>query len=177
MTRKLTLTSAVAVAALVFAAPAFSVIPRSDGSGGSQGLHPAIAAQLARQSAPVMSPGVVAARGAIAAGKRSEAGSLTVPDAFERAVANQGNQSTVIVPDAFERAVANQGNQSTVRRSFDSADGAAFAGQADVPVASATSSGGGIEWPQVGVGLGIGILLALGLGLIARVVHIRPFAH
>ncbi len=159
MTRKLSLTSAVAVTALVFAAPAFGVIPRSDGSGGSEGLHPAIAAQLARQSAPVMSPGVVAARGAIAAGKRSEAGSLTVPDAFERAVANQGNQSTVTVPDAFERAVANQGNQSTVLRS------------------SATSSGGGIEWPQVGVGLGIGILLALGLGLIARVVHVHPFAH
>ena len=34
-----------------------------------------------------------------------------------------------------------------------------------------------IEWPQIGVGFGIGLLLALGLGLTMRAVHSRPFAH
>ena len=44
-----------------------------------------------------------------------------------------------------------------------------------VPVS--VTSGTEIEWPQIGVGLGIGLLLALGLGLFMRTAHVRPFAH
>jgi hypothetical protein len=40
-----------------------------------------------------------------------------------------------------------------------------------------SDSGGGLEWPQIGIGFGIGILLALGLMLTVRLTRVPPIAH
>ncbi len=45
------------------------------------------------------------------------------------------------------------------------------------PSVTATSSGGEIEWPTVGIGFGIGIVLLLGITLAMKATHTRPFAH
>jgi hypothetical protein len=97
-----------------------------------------------------------------------------IEDGFDRAVKAQLVQA--MAEDGFDRAVrakqALQPNVSSYRDSFERA--APPAGTAYV---ATVSSGGGIEWPQVGIGLGVGILLALGLVLGLRYTRIRPLAH
>jgi hypothetical protein len=45
------------------------------------------------------------------------------------------------------------------------------------PTVTPTSSGGGVEWPQVGIGFGIGMLLAIVLGLSLKATRPRTLAH
>lgn len=97
-------------------------------------------------------------------------------DASERAVASEPQWLKAM--EARSEALNKQyglgefAKTVTYRDSFERTD----LPRGTVPV-SVTTSGTDIEWPQVGVGLGIGLLLALGFGLIMRTTHIRPFAH
>ena len=45
------------------------------------------------------------------------------------------------------------------------------------PTVTPTSSGDGVEWPQIGIGFGIGILLAIVLGLSLKATRPRTLAH
>lgn len=152
MTRKLSLTAAVAVAALSVGAPA------AFGQGG----------QLSRSQEPVLAqpdPTIVYGLAqSVARARALEVGSYG--DAYARKrLANGSPQSSVAgYRDANERGAEISVGQSNVPEYRDS-------------VVLPTSSGSEIEWPQVGVGLGIGLLLALGLGLFLRATNIRPFAH
>jgi len=157
MTRKLSITTAVAVAALSVGAPAAFGAVHAGGE----------AAPVLAQPDPMIEDGFAQAVAQVStAGYR---------DAHERGVATNPVQSSVTgYRDAFERGSANlaQSNVPQYRDSFERTD----LPRGSVPV-SVTTSGRDIEWPQIGFGLGIGLLLALGLGLIMRTVHIRPFAH
>ena len=75
--------------------------------------------------------------------------------------------------DAFERAAPPAGpTVSSDRDAFER--GAAPAGTAHV---ATTSSGSGIEWPQIGAGFAVGILLTLALVLSLRYARVRTVAH
>jgi hypothetical protein len=88
----------------------------------------------------------------------------TYRDAFERGAMR---------PSAIESALGEGPHQAYFRiNAFERAHPSA--GTAYVAV---VSSGGGIEWPQIGVGFGVGILLALGLVLGMRHMRVRPLAH
>jgi len=164
MTRKFSLITLIAGAALVFAVPAAFGEGRLAGS-----VEPVLA-----QPDPMIEDGfaqAVAAKQALGVGNYRDAherGAAIEPQWLKALNARSeglnkqyglGEFATGTTAsnykDAFERAVPPQGSVQV----------------------SATSSGTEIDWPQVGAGLGIGLLLALGLGLIMRVVHIRPFAH
>lgn len=98
-------------------------------------------------------------------------------DGFDRAVAAKLAQQSkpITSPDAVDRY-----NAATLaqRSSGSFAMDDRLREPVDVPVStSATSSGSGIEWPQIGLGFGVGILLALGIGLAMRLTRIRPLAH
>jgi len=45
------------------------------------------------------------------------------------------------------------------------------------PTVTPTSSGDGVEWPQIGIGFGVGILLAALLGLSFKATRPRTLAH
>jgi hypothetical protein len=45
------------------------------------------------------------------------------------------------------------------------------------PTVAPTSSGDGIDWPQIGIGFGVGILLAVLLGLSLKATRPRTLAH
>jgi hypothetical protein len=158
MTRKLSVITAVGVAALSFGAPvAFGGVH----AGGE-------AAPVLAQPNPMIEDGFAQAV--------AQASIIGYRDAHERGLATNPAQSSLTgYRDAFERGSATtlaQSNVSQYRDSFERTD----LPRGSVPV-SVTTSGRDIEWPQIGVGLGFGLLLALGLGLIMRAVHVRPFAH
>ena len=162
MTRKLSITTAVAVAALSVGAPAAFGAVHAGGEAAAvlaqpdpmieDGFAQAVAAKLALQNGGTY-------RDAHEVGVVSEPGWLKAlrirGEGMNKLYGLGEYATTATISDSFERAVPPQGS---------------------VPV-SVTTSGREIEWPQIGVGLGIGLLLALGLGLTMRAVHIRPFAH
>jgi hypothetical protein len=45
------------------------------------------------------------------------------------------------------------------------------------PSVTPSSTGDGIEWPQVGIGFGIGMVLAIVLGLSLKATRPRTLAH
>jgi hypothetical protein len=189
MTRKLSLTTAVAVAALSVGAPAAFAEGKLAGSPEIVLAQPdpMIEDGFAQAVALAGSPEIVLAQPdpmiedgfaqAVATKRALEVGNYR--DAHERGSATDSRPSSVAgYRDANERgSFANRSeSQSAVSNYRDAFERAVPPATASVP-ASVTSSGNDIEWPQVGVGLGIGLLLALGLGLIMRAVHTRPFAH
>jgi len=165
MTRKLSVMTAVGVAALSFGAPAAFGGVHAGGE----------AAAVLAQPNPVIGYGDAHERGLATNPAQS---SLTgYRDAFQRGSANLAQSNVPEYSDSFERTaihsqLATDSNVSNYRDSFERTD----LPRGSVPV-SVTTSGSDIEWPQIGVGLGIGLLLALGLGLIMRTAHVRPFAH
>jgi len=171
MTRKLSLTTAVAVTALSVGVPA---------AFGADRL-PISQETVVAQPTPRMSPDTLERIQAATASNRSTLlGRSDSADGARAAGTSQGASTYLRYSDSVDGASVarkSEGAGSFTARYSDSADGATFAGGVDVPVVSATSSGSEIEWPQVGVGFGIGLLLALGLGLILRATHVRPFAH
>lgn len=97
-------------------------------------------------------------------------------DAGERAIRVQPEPRPAIVPDALERAVANQGTDGFVKGDdFVRMDPSDLPTVVSVPTASPT--GTEVEWPQIGIGFGIGLLLMLGIALTWRLTRIHPFAH
>lgn len=186
MTRKLSVITAVGVAALSVGAPAAFGAVHAGGE----------AAPVLAQPDPMIEDGFAQAVAQVStAGYRDahDRGSATNPvqssvtgyrDAFERGSATNLAQSNVPeYRDSFERTAINSqlakestplatnSNVSNYRDAFERG----VPPQESVPVS--VTAGRDIEWPQIGVGLGMGLLLALGLGLIMRTVHIRPFAH
>jgi len=149
MTRKLSVVTAVGVAALSFGAPAAFGAVHAGGE----------AAAVLAQPNPVIGYGDAHERGF--ATNPAQSNVTEYRDSFER-TAIHSQQNTPL---------ATSSNVSNYRDAFERA-----APPESVPV-SVTTSGNDIEWPQIGVGLGIGLLLALGLGLIMRTAHVRPFAH
>jgi hypothetical protein len=166
MTRKLSLTTAVAVAALSIGAPAAFGEGRLAGS-----VEPVLA-----QPDPMIEDGFAQA---VAAKRALESNVGTYRDAHERGVSAEPQWMTAlrIRSEALNKqyGLGEFATNSTVSNYRDAFERAVPPATASVPVS--VTSGTDIEWPQVGVGLGIGLLLALGLGLIMRAVHIRPFAH
>jgi hypothetical protein len=97
-------------------------------------------------------------------------------DARERAFATKRNVqlSSVTVPDAFERAVT-AGDNGSVDRFHDNRFRSTPVNE---PITVATTgSGDELEWPQIGIGFGVGIALALGLLLGLRATRQRQLAH
>ena len=161
MTRKISLITAVAIAAMTVGAPAAFGEGRLAGS-----PQPTLATPD-----PMIEDGFAQAVAAQTALWMAE-------DGFDRAVAvaNQLNRSATVRPsDSVDGARA----ESSAFRLSDSVDGAlAIANPLnDGLVASTTSSGNEVEWPQIGIGVGLGIILVLGLGLAMRATRIRPLAH
>lgn len=180
MTRKISLITAVAVAALTVG------VPTAFGEGrlaGSQ--EPALATPD-----PMIEDGFAQAVAASLALQST----ATYRDAHERATSMKGIESKgTTYRDAFERGVASgQLDLSTFRNAFDRAGNQSQGLQSSVsyrdaheramPVAApaqvpAIDAGRNIEWPQVGIGFGVGVLLAVGLLLAVRATRIRPLAH
>ena len=155
MTRTISLTAVLAVAALVLAVPALSS-PDTDeliSVGLSQGVEP--------QFAPDAVERAVAAH---------QLGQISTPRYSDSA-------STAIE----HAALAREQSQREVPLRSDSADGALSVGttpEVTTPVTpTLTTSRSEIEWPQIGFGLGLGLLLALGFWVAMRFVRIRPIAH
>ena len=159
MTRKLSITTVVAVAALSVGVPAAFGGVHAGGE----------AAPVLAQPDPMIEDGFAQAI--------AQVSTTGYRDAHERGSATNPVQSNVpLYRDSFERtaitSLATNSNVSNYRDAFERA----VPPRGSVTV-SATGSGSELEWPQIGVGLGMGLLLALGLGLIMRTVNIRPFAH
>jgi hypothetical protein len=191
MTRKLSLITAVGVAALSVGAPAAfgKVHANAEIAPVLAQPNPLIEDGFAQAVAQVSTKGAETPGGkdiprAILEAERMSGGDAAIAttgpiyrDAHESAVATNPVRSDVLeYRDSIERMAlvkpdTSLGSVSTYRDAFERA-----VPPESVPV-SATTSGRDIEWPQVGVGLGIGLLLALGLGLIMRTAHVRPFAH
>ncbi len=156
MTRTISLTAVLAVAALVLAVPALSS-PDTDeliSVGLSQGVEPQFAPDVVER--------------AVAAHQLGQASTPTYSDSASTAIEHA--------------ALAREQSQREVALRSDSADGALSVGttpDVTIPVTPTltTSSGSEIEWPQIGFGLGLGILLALGFWAAMRFVRIRPLAH
>jgi hypothetical protein len=110
-----------------------------------------VAAKLALQSTPIVSPDAVDRMKAFSQQSRP----ITSPDAVDRADAARANYGNRIVFDDYR-----------------------LRDPVNVPVATSTiSSGRDVEWPQIGMGFGLGILLALGLFVALRYTRIRLLAH
>ena len=161
MTRKLSVVTAVGVAALGFGAPAAFGAVHAGGE----------AAAVLAQPNPVIVYADAHERGL--ATNLAQSNVTKYRDSFER-TAIHSQQNTPLAPSSNVsnyRPLGTSSNVSIYRDAFERA-----VPPESVPV-SVTTSGNDIEWPQIGVGLGIGLLLALGLGLIMRTAHVRPFAH
>lgn len=160
MTRKISLITAVAVAALTVG------VPTAFGEGrlaGSQ--EPALATPD-----PMIEDGFAQAVAASLALQST----ATYRDAFERGVAS-GQLDLSTFRNAFDRAGnQSQGLQSSVSYRDAHERAMPVAAPAQVPTIDA---GRNIEWPQVGIGFGVGVLLAVGLLLAVRATRIRPLAH
>jgi hypothetical protein len=173
MTRKLTLTTAFAVAALGVGVPtALGADPQQDGvayfyaNERATLVEQPMSGAVAHDSHHVIQPAVT-----------GSADAVEFFYANERATMGLDSQAPFVSPDTQERIeAAGQPTANLLTRS-DSAESAIVAGQLDAPVVSTGSSGTEIEWPQVGIGLGIGILLGLGLWLALRYSRVRPLAH
>jgi hypothetical protein len=197
MTRKLSITTVVAVAALSVGAPAAfgAVHPGGEAAPVLAQPDPMIEDGFAQAVAQVPVTGL---RDAHERGVASEPQWLKALAARSEGLNRQyglGEYATTRYRDSSDRAVVSEpqllqaikarseglnkqyglGEFATTRTVSDSFD------RVDLPVGSApvsvTATGNDVEWPQIGFGLGIGLLLALGLGLIMRTVHNRPFAH
>jgi hypothetical protein len=156
MTRTISLTAVLAVAALVLAVPALSS-PDTDeliSIGLSQGVEPRFAPDAVDR--------------AVAAHQLGQTSTPRYSDSASAAI-----EHATLTREQSQREVALRS---------DSADGALSVGMTpDVttPVTPilTTSTGTEIEWPQIGFGLGLGLLLALGFWVAMRFVRIRPLAH
>jgi hypothetical protein len=194
MTRRLSLITAVGVAALSVSVPtAFGkvhalaeVAPVVTNQGVGSGLNTYAPFDQARPATLSWSPEVAAevdkAREALASNTN------VYLDSHERSLGTQPTPPVNSIYTPFDKVrpatlsvspeVANQvalARQALTERYLDAHQRSGpVAGSTDV---STINSGREMEWPQVGVGLGIALLLALGLGLTMRAVHIRPFAH
>jgi len=177
MTRKLTFTTILAMAALVLAVPAFGS-PDTDeliANGFAEpqyapdALERAVAAQQLRQtSQPRYSDSATTAMVV-------HTQSSSVPRYSDSATASI--EHAVLAREQAQREVALQYSDRS-----DSADGAIWASTSPdvttpVTQTSATGSGTEIEWPQLGFGLGLGILLGFGIFLAMRFIRVRPLAH
>jgi len=202
MTRKLSITTAVAVAALSVGAPAAFGAVHAGGEAAAvlaqpdpmieDGFAQAVAAKLALQNGGTYRDahevGVVSEPAWLKAlrirgegmnklyGLGEYATRPVSRDAHERGtVSEPGWLKALRVRGEGMNKLYGLGEYATTATISDSFE-RAVPPQGSVPV-SVTTSGREIEWPQIGVGLGIGLLLAFGLGLTMRAVHIRPFAH
>ena len=174
MTRKLSLTTAIAVAALGVGVPTAVAADRQpDGvaffyaNERATLVEQPVSGAVAHDSHHVVQPAVT-----------GSADAVKFFYANERATMGLDSQAPFVSPDTLERIeAAGQPTQSNLLTRSDSAESAMVAGSLDAPVVSTGNSGTEIEWPQVGIGLGIGILLGLGLWLALRFSRIRPLAH
>jgi hypothetical protein len=190
MTRKLSLTTAIAVAALGVGVPTAVAADRQpDGvaffyaNERATLVEQPVSGAVAHDSHHVVQPAVTGSADAVKffyANERATMGldsqaPFVSPDTLERIeAAGQPTQSNLLTrSDSAESAIVAE---RPITRS-DSAESAMVAGSLDAPVVSTGNSGTEIEWPQVGIGLGIGILLGLGLWLALRFSRIRPLAH
>ena len=173
MTRKFSLITAIAGAALVFAVPAaWGDSWFADQQQASVRVSPdlvdrAVAAKqlelstmldareqaLGAKSVQTVSPLDQRER-AFGAKREAQLASGHYPDVIERAVTARGPIRTPVGDDRFRIDHSN----------------------VPVPV-SVTSSGSELEWPQIGIGFGVGIILMLGLYLALKGTRPRPLAH
>jgi hypothetical protein len=176
MTRKLTLTTVLAMAALVLAVPAF----------GSPDTDELISVGLGQQYAPDALERAVAANqlGQSSTPRYSDSATAAMTvDKHSLSVSRYSDSATASIEHAvLAREQAQREAALQYADYSDSVDGALWAGTTpDVspPVAetSATGSGSEIEWPQIGFGLGLGILLGFGIFLAMRFIRVRPLAH
>jgi hypothetical protein len=174
MTRKLSITTVVAVAALSVGVPAAFGGVHAGGEAAPVLAQPdpMIEDGFAQAVAQVSTTGYRDAHERGIVGVASESPWLKALDA--RSGYGFGvSATTPVYRDSFERTDLPQGSAlAAYSDSFERTD----LPRGTVPV-SVTTSGNDIQWPQIGVGLGMGLLLALGLGLIMRTVNVRPFAH
>ncbi len=207
MTRKLSLTTAFAVAALSVGVPtALGVDRQPDSSRLTPAYFDERATMAFDSQAPFVSPDTQerieaagqptqtnvltrsdSAESAVVAGRLTQSNLVARSDSGEAAAfAGQTTQPNLLTrSDSAESAVvAGQTTQANLLTRSDSAEAAVVAGHLDAPIVSTGnsgnetgSSGTEIEWQQVGIGLGIGILLGLGLWLAVRFGRIRPLAH
>jgi hypothetical protein len=133
----------------------------------------AVAAHVAAQSNVSRYPDVVDR--AVAAKLAHESSIIVSPDAVDRALASRLDQAPrpIVSPDAVDRAVRARADYGGNRRFDDRFN----TGSNEPAPVSATTSGDGIEWPQIGVAFGLGIMLSLGLGLALRMTRGRRLVH
>ena len=189
MTRKLSLTTVIAVAALSGVPAALAADRQPDGvayfyaNEWATLVEQPVSGAVAHDSHHVVQPTVTGSADAVKffyANERATVGldsqaPFVSPDTLERIeAAGQPAQSNLLTrSDSAESAIVAG---RPITRS-DSAESAIVAGSLDAPAVSTGSSGTEIEWPQIGVGLGIGILLGLGLWLALSFGRIRLLAH
>jgi hypothetical protein len=148
MTPRITLVTVPVLAALV-------LVPASLGNGRpvtmqSDVVDRAVAARLASQSDPIVSP-----------------------DAIDRLQAYQARSQPITAPDAVDRAAAARADYGSNRRFDDRFNSPT---NVSTPV-TVTHSRDEIEWPQVGIGFLMGILLAGALLVALRLSYVRTLAH
>lgn len=178
MTRKISLITAVAVAALTVGVPTAFGEGRLAGSPEpalatpdpmiEDGFAQAVAASLALQSKATYRDAHERTTQGV------ESNTATYRDAFERGVA-----SGQLDPSTFRNASDRAGNQSQgLQSSVSYRDAHERAMPVAAPAEAPTiTAGRNIEWPQIGVGFAIGIVLAIGLLLAVRATRIRSLAH
>jgi len=172
MTRTISLITAVAGVALVFAVPALgkgSAVPQDFWNYDQQGQ------QIANTSPGLEAASLASLYSTSSVGEAP----IVAPDAVDRAIAGKLSQQAAIATAGqrlvFDDHRVDTGSQSA-GRSLVYDDYRLDPVNKPVQV-SATGSGRELEWPQMGVAFGIGIALMLGLFLTLRLVRVRPLAH
>ena len=176
MTRKFTLTTILAMAALVLAVPAF----------GSPDTDELVTIGLSEQYAPDALERAVAAEQLRQTSQPRYSDSATTAMVVHTQSSSQPRYSDSATASIEHAVLAREQAQREVALQYsdrsDSADGALWASTTPdvltpVTQTSATGSGSEIEWPQIGFGLGLGILLGFGIFLAMRFIRVRPLAH
>jgi hypothetical protein len=189
MNRKISLVTAIGVAALAIGAPTAFGEGKLAGSQPSALPQPDPMVEDGESHGPLLGDGFARPVATKATVEDGESHGPLLGNGFARPVATMVAPSTLVSERTPESQWlrAERARSEGLNREYGLGDYATVNGYVGGPerasppagtaYVSTIDSGTGIEWPSIGVGFGVGILLALGLMVTLRYARVRQPAH